>query len=333
MSETSQECGVRRQWPRPIVCAVVTLLLIAAVVTAMTVLRYRMLWQVDDAISDLGGTWRFNSGLPKWLRRHVDRRWQMLFIKRSFVDLSLRATDEDLQILHRIPGLYTVDLSFTRITDEGLKHFASLPEIRFLRLHETSITQLENLGALPQLRELSISETQVDDEAAETLLRWPTLEYLAAAGTPLTDRALDTIVRLPKLNHLTLEGHRFSRAGLAKLAGMKNLRSLTLQETAVDNDTVRLFGGLPNLEYLNLNRSDVTATAFETAGAFPELQHLYLDGCPVTDTDLATMVIPSKLTTIVLLETPITQSGVIRLQSAHPHLSIGWSPPESTAGE
>ena len=69
--------------------------------------------------------------------------------------------------------LRLLDLSFTRVGDEGLKTVASLSELRHLSLIGCKVTDCgtNSLARLRQLREIYLAKTAVSSQAAEQLRR------------------------------------------------------------------------------------------------------------------------------------------------------------------
>ena len=69
--------------------------------------------------------------------------------------------------------LRLLDLSFTRVGDEGLKSLAALPELRHLSLIGCRVTDsgTDSLMRLERLREIYLTKTQVSHQAAEKLRR------------------------------------------------------------------------------------------------------------------------------------------------------------------
>ena len=67
--------------------------------------------------------------------------------------------------------LRLLDLSFTRVGDEGLKSLASLPELRHLSLIGCRVTDsgTDSLTRLERLREIYLAKTQVSSQAIEKL--------------------------------------------------------------------------------------------------------------------------------------------------------------------
>jgi hypothetical protein len=69
--------------------------------------------------------------------------------------------DAHLKPLGKITSLRQVDLSFSQITNDGLRYLSGLKELQYLDLPCTQITEagLAHLKQLPQLKEVVLSET------------------------------------------------------------------------------------------------------------------------------------------------------------------------------
>ena len=107
-------------------------------------------------------------------------------------------------------------LGGTELTDDGLQHVRSVPQIVWLNLRGTKITDagLEHLKEIETLRRLHLEKTAVGDAGLEHLKGLSNLEYLNLYGTKVTD------------------------AGLAHLEGLTNLKKLYLWQTEVTDEGV-----------------------------------------------------------------------------------------------
>lgn len=100
-----------------------------------------------------------------------------LLAKVSLVGLDVSGSeisDRGLQELAAAkPRLRLLDLSFTRVGDDGLKSLAALPELRHVSLIGCRVTDsgTDSLTRLERLREIYLAKTQVSPQAAEKLRR------------------------------------------------------------------------------------------------------------------------------------------------------------------
>jgi serine/threonine protein kinase len=114
--------------------------------------------------------------------------------------------DQDLKNLAGLANLDTLDLSGCRlITDSGMQYLSSMKSLRTLNLSGTRVTDfsLAQLANLPQLHDLNVSNTVIDDQGVYNLLAMP-------------------------LQRLDLSYTRITGAGFVKLGRMKLLRDLNV---------------------------------------------------------------------------------------------------------
>lgn len=110
------------------------------------------------------------------------------------VDLSCRLLqDQDLAGLERFSRLEELDLSYTAISDEGLRILVQIPRLRAtlrrLNLTRTKTTDagLQYLSALPNLEELVLEFTDVSDTGLDHLSGLKSrLQRLYAEATRVT---------------------------------------------------------------------------------------------------------------------------------------------------
>lgn len=109
-----------------------------------------------------------------------DKGLKLLLAQVSLVGLDVsgsEVSDRGLQEFATARSrLRLLDLSFTRVGDEGLKSLAALPELRHVSLIGCRVTDIgtDSLMRLERLREIYLAKTQVSPQAAEKLrLRFP----------------------------------------------------------------------------------------------------------------------------------------------------------------
>lgn len=120
----------------------------------------------------------------------------------SFHLSSKPITDECLEPLNSIPNLVWLNLANTKITNDGLKHLSKLP-----------------------LTKLHLEKTQIGDDGLNYLKELSNLEYLNLYATHVTD------------------------AGLEQLTGLKHLKRLYVWQSGVTDEGIRkLNESLPDLQ-------------------------------------------------------------------------------------
>jgi hypothetical protein len=152
------------------------------------------------------------------------------------------------------PGrpLVSVDLSFTPITDTGLKHLRGSTSLEEVYLCGTGITDvgLEHLGGLTDLRVLDLWRCKnVTDAGLAHLEGMTRLRRLSLWNTEITDAGLQHLKGLTYLQELDLSHTQVTGAGLQHLRAMTGLRKLELIacEDVTDADIHGLKEALPEL--------------------------------------------------------------------------------------
>lgn len=131
-----------------------------------------------------------------------------------------KITDKEIeQILHIAPNVTEVDLSRTKVTDEGLKH----------------------IGKLARLTHLNLNRTGITDAGIKHLANLPALEWVNLYGTGVTDASIPDLAKHRKLKALYLWESKVTPEGAAKLRK-------TLAKTKVVTETDAAASRFDNLD-------------------------------------------------------------------------------------
>jgi internalin A len=135
----------------------------------------------------------------------------------------------------KLPGkpVNGVQLSFSAVTDAGLKELAPLQNLTRLGLDSTKVTDagLKELVTLKNLQELYLYHTQVTDMGLKELARLKNLTTLELTYTKVTNTGLKELAPLKNLTALRLSYTQVTDAGLKGLAAFENLEELHLAGT------------------------------------------------------------------------------------------------------
>src|SRR5918992_4785044 len=161
----------------------------------------------------------------------------------TIVEASLErtwATDNDIDFIVDLKTIKKLDLSFTYVTDKGIKKLQQLPQLEDLTLDtaefltDASMAHLRAnralrrlvvrgvditdagmpyIGEMSGLRSLDISYTMLGDVGLEHLPNLSELEHLKIGGNMITGLNLNFLKLLPKLKSLSLRGVQRRNAG------------------------------------------------------------------------------------------------------------------------
>src|SRR5215472_3764149 len=128
----------------------------------------------------------------------------------------------DAEMLHlaELPDLEKLDLSHTRITDEGLLHLKSAPKINDLNLYYSEWITDQGMAAIrgwKHLKRLNVRGTRISDATLEIVSHMSRLEALDIANTAVTDNGLDHLITLVNLKELSLGRGRLGNTALEML--------------------------------------------------------------------------------------------------------------------
>ena len=124
-------------------------------------------------------------------------------------------TDAHLERL-QAPALRWLQLTGTRVTDDGLRHLADRHHrLEDLYLDQTTITDkgvVPLITANPNLESLDLAGTQISDATVFACRDLERLEALWLNGTAVTDACVPHLLALPNLQQLEVQGTRISPA-------------------------------------------------------------------------------------------------------------------------
>lgn len=130
--------------------------------------------------------------------------------------------------------LVEVDLGSLGVTDETMKKFEGLTDLKHLNLGAGKLTDkgLEPIAKMTNLESLTLDFNPITDEGFATLADLNRLKYLDIGNTALTDKSLDTVAKFTALESLSITHvPGITDAGLAKLDGLKSLKEIWMPGT------------------------------------------------------------------------------------------------------
>jgi Leucine-rich repeat (LRR) protein len=260
--------------------------------------------------------------------------------------------DVDMIELARLPDLERLDLSHTRITDEGMMNLKSAPKITELKLFYAEWITDQGMRAIKEwkhLKRLDLRGTRISDGTLEIAGGLSSLESLDISNTEVTDLGLENLITLDNLKELTLGKGHITMSGFAKVAMLPGLTILDIsgaQTLRPDNpngrgagsmipdETLKAFSELKDLRALYLGFSPINADGLRTLSALKHIERLGLQGCPrIDDTALGELSNWKALKYLDVQEDPVSDKGLAALRQARPDLKVisGGTPPPPPA--
>ena len=260
--------------------------------------------------------------------------------------------DAEMIDLARMPDLERLDLSHTRISDEGMLNLKPAPKIKDLKLFYCEWITDQGMTALKgwkHLKRLDVRGTRISDGTVAIVSHLTGLEALDIAHTEVTDFGLENLITLINLKELALGRGRLSNSGMTVLRMLPTLTLLDLSGArpsspdsprggggglGIPEETLKAMTELKDLRTLHLGFSSITPDQLRTLAVLGKVEKLGLQGCTkVNDTALAELAKWKGLKYVDVQEAPVTEKGLADLRKAKPDIKIisGGTPPPPPA--
>jgi hypothetical protein len=260
--------------------------------------------------------------------------------------------DVEMLELARLPDLERLDLSHTRITDEGMLNLRAAPKIRDLKLFYSEWITDQGMTVIKgwkHLKRLDLRGTRISDGALETVSGIAGLEALDIAHTEVTDVGLESLITLVNLKELAVGRGRLTNTGLAFVRMLPTLTRLDLSgarptppdspggrggAAVIPEETLNAIVSLKELRALNLGYSAINADGLRRLATLDNAERLGLQGCSrVDDAAIAELSNWKALQYLDVQETRATDKALELLRKAKPGLRVlsGGTPPPPPA--
>jgi len=278
--------------------------------------------------------------------------------KGNIVGVNLRGSwvsDVELIDIAHLPKLERLDLSHTRITDEGMLNLKSATGIRDLNLYYAELVTDQGMAAVrnwTMLHRLNVRGTRIANGTLEIVSHLPHLEALDIANTQVTDNGLDLLIALTGLKELAIG--RTRSGGEMDLSFLRMMPSLTVLDLSgarplppdmggagrrprpatppIPPKTIEALAELKNLRTLKLGFSGASAADLKALRVLPGVEKLGLEECPrVDDAAVAELAQWKSLKYLDLQATHTSPAAIDTLRKAKPGIVILFSPVPSPA--
>lgn len=264
------------------------------------------------------------------------------------LDLHLRHTSVTSTGLARLVSVGKFDmleLTGNNVTYEMLKVLPTLPLQGHLGLHSNKLTSaaIKPVSECQQLTGISLDGNQLGNACLEYLTRLPKLQSVFL-GKQFTREAFAVLSRLenltslevselnpdlsdlklvPKLQRLSLSGKAYNdETALTIAETFKSLEELYLRQTSITNMGVQHLSRLETLKILTLDGSLVTDGMADSIRKMKQLKWLSVENCAIGDDTLAAVSECPDLWYLMLINTPVTDKGIVHLAKFEKPLNL-----------
>ncbi len=253
-----------------------------------------------------------------------------------------KLNDQNVSVVSQLISLTSLDLSFKKISDAGIKSFATLANLKNLDLHYNDKISDDGVQVIAQLRNLeiiNISHCAGISNAALHHLKLLSLQKLFIGGCSITDEGLEHLICQTKLIELYIDNcKKVTNKGCNYISPLTNLTILSLRSDLISNQGILSLSSLKKLSELDIsnceNLSDeslkflstnntqlaklelsrgkkYTERGFSHFPKLPNLTELDLGECTgFSDYDIKYFFTLTKLQSLELSETEISNIGL-----------------------
>lgn len=238
--------------------------------------------------------------------------------------------DETLQELSTLGTLQALQLRGTEISDDGVKHLASLPSLRHLTLDRCiNLTDqtLQHLGMMKSLRSGRMSGRNLSLKAARQFYQespsvdfWIPLADFSEMQSILDqtfafgETAPETYATLLLSELTTLRITHHAELDYSPLADLPNLSHLHIWGATVDDDVLRQLPRISGLTSLNISKSAVTDAAIDTLLPLKSLESLNLSDTQISNATIGKLEALPHLQALDISRTNVTDEGLADLK-------------------
>lgn len=228
-------------------------------------------------------------------------------------------TDNCFSVISEYPSLNTLNLEGTKITDDGLRKFLSVPRpsLQRLSLGRTNVTHhcLPCFKNFPNLIFLSLDGTKV--ATLTSLPAFPSLESFSVQGTDIPTEDLACLRNFPKLTSLNIGDtpNINGDEGLELLSGIHLLLLQFPSRTTTTDAGLRHITGLPLTSVDLTNYNNVGDKGIAHLAVIKSLRQLHLSNTKLTDTGILALKDLSALEVLYVDRTAVTDVGAVILEN------------------
>lgn len=262
-------------------------------------------------------------------------------------------SDEGLQNLTKLPELNQLDLTFTgiegrgiaalqncvklkklslsnalRMTSEGWDAVSKLPQLEVLDVSSTnaiSDAEVAKFIALPNLRELNLSRSQVTDAVFQSLAEMENLEVLKIERNGLLKgHGLQAYTRTkPILREIHASGTVLEAGGLRHIKSIPSLDFLDISNSSLDDRKFAELKGANKLVHLKIGQNFLTNAGMQTVLTMSKLKILDLEGMnTINDPGLGILAKKAGLQTLNAKAVPFSPQAIQAFQKIHKNCEV-----------
>lgn len=253
----------------------------------------------------------------------------MPWLKALYINSVTRLSNQDLQMLTRLPGLEKLALcGKDHFTADGFAFLPHLKRLRYLALNcsvPVTADGMKYVARAPSLRTIWLDGLQFGDSGLADLAKSQSIQTLKILDNhTITNAGLAYLPQMISLRNLDLSNRPGTRSnirdeGLVHLRGVKQLESFRLMNCEFTDRGLGYLGQLPNLKTLEIPRGYspdnivYTAEGVKALAGLSRLEELSLAGKAIDDRAMESVGRLTSLKKLWLVGGTIGNEGLAKL--------------------
>lgn len=241
-------------------------------------------------------------------------------------------TDKDLEYLSCLQSISVLNLSYTQVSCQGMRHVSELVNLSTLKLDSCNINDfgvqyLTNRRAIrnsydkntkSSITELDLSDTNISNVGLKSITEhMPDMKCLNLSYTAVNDDGVEHLKGLRNLTSLNLDSHSITDTSLRHVSHLTSIRHLDLFGSKVTDNGLRLictltFSNLKSLEVCGGGVTDVGVRYISRSMALLESLNL-ANNHRISDEAMPSICLLKNLKNLNLTHSRVTSEGILHL--------------------
>lgn len=198
------------------------------------------------------------------------------------------------EALSREKNIRNLDLMGCLLDSSKIGFLKGITDLEHLTLSQTNLTDdaVPELVKLSSVNDLEVSWTYLSSAGISKLFAMPKLARLEMSGMTVTDQVLKAAANSKSLKSVSLRSTKgLTDLNICLLENSK-LEAINIESTGISDEGLKVLAKMPKLSFVSLGRSKVTMTGIANLLSLRRLRTLYYEeSTTITERDMAKLAI------------------------------------------
>lgn len=221
---------------------------------------------------------------------------------------------QSIKALAKLENLTKLDLSNSKISDEGELYLSELKNLTHLHLNNVifQTNQTKGIAHLKKLTHLYLGGTYINSQGLKAITQLENLTHIYLNGNEMSDDCVEVLAQVKTLTLLNLSGN-YIYGGAKGLAQLKNLTHLDLCSNRINAEGANAIAQLTKLKDLNLWQNYIGDEGSKALAQLENLKTLNLRENGIGKEGAKAIAQMKNLNSLNLWENNISNEGTIAI--------------------